>query len=368
MVGAIDIVPTLVSMIAPTFPKPEPVDGDTWLPLVNGSAEQWVSRQDILVEYNGPTIVPPLGAITSDPQAPLPEAMRRQRRAAREARQVRLAGKESLHSLRWDAEGEFTEGDTDDANPMPAPPGVIMCGGERGSTPCDAVNNTYACIRTINITTSGLSPHSLYCQFNDDEDYVEFYTNVNTDPWETTNVVNTSDPATVKAMANRLRNYQVCSGNNCRNPTGLYPPPAPAGSVQLHNNQGGCLAATGAGQLGVTYSSCVEPNVGWFLSNDSLGHPQIKSASDSTCVNLDNDVCAAGTYVHLYDCQGNDSRVHTADHWRFDAQTGTLQPVSCPGMCLVAESQGETEAAGSDWAAVTIAACGTAGTSGWTSH
>jgi hypothetical protein len=365
MVGAIDIMPTLVSMIAPSFPKPEPVDGDTWLPLVNGSAGQWVSRQDMLIEYNGPSIVPPLGPTTSDPQALLSPDMQAQRRAAREARQVLIAGKESLHALHWDAEGDFAGVDNDDANPMPAIPGVVMCGGERGTTPCDAVNNTYACVRTMNISAHGVSPHSLYCQFNDDEDYVEYYTDVDTNPWETTNVVNTSDPATVKAMANRLRNYQVCSGDNCRNPTGLYPPPAPAGSLQILNAQGGCLAATGAGQVGVTYQTCLEPNVGWFAANDSLGFPQIKSASEQTCLNLNDNVCTPGTLVHLHDCQGSDIPVHSADHWAVDAKAGTIVPLGCPGMCLVAQSQKQSEEAASDWAAVTIAACGSQGTTGW---
>lgn len=40
--------------------------------------------------------------------------------------------------------------------------GITLCGGEHGTCPCDAKNNTYKCLRTINETEN-----SIYCVFND---------------------------------------------------------------------------------------------------------------------------------------------------------------------------------------------------------
>jgi len=365
MVGAIDIVPTILSILAPNAAKPEPIDGDSWLPLVNGSASSWVSRQDLLIEYNGPTIVPPLGPVTSDPQAAMPAAMQAQRRSAREARQVILGGPQALKGGTWDAEGDFSPASAsgNDDGPMPAIPGVIMCGGERGTTPCDAVNNTYACVRSINVTRPGLEQHSLYCQFNDDEDFVEFYTDVDTNPWETVNVVNSSDPRTVKAMADRLRNYMLCSGDSCRDPHGLWPPPTPAGTSVLSDSRS-CLTAVGSGQVGAVAKPCFAPFASWNVSVDAKGFPQLESAAQpGQCVNLIDAVCAAGQGVHLYDCQGDDTRVHTADHWTFDSAKGQIQAAECAGMCLASPSSAGGD---NDWEPVTLQRCGTPGTSGWT--
>jgi len=46
-------------------------------------------------------------------------------------------------------------------------PGVTMCGGERGHTPCDAVNNTYACVRSMTpegeTRTHAVPGNYIYC-------------------------------------------------------------------------------------------------------------------------------------------------------------------------------------------------------------
>jgi len=173
----------------------------------------------------------------------------------------------------------------------------------------------------------------------------------------------------MEAIATRLRNFMVCKGTECRDPTGLWPPPMPAGAKKLvrSSSKGGvCLETVGAGQVSVVPAgSCYAPNDAWTVGTDSLGNGQIENAADSSCLNLENTVCTAGTPIHMHECQGNDTKVHKADHWVFDASKQQLQQTECPGMCL-GYAESAIGASGPEAGApVTLQACGTSSTAGW---
>ncbi|XP_077977097.1 N-acetylglucosamine-6-sulfatase-like isoform X3 [Glandiceps talaboti] len=74
----------------------------------------------------------------------------------------------------------------------------------------DAKNNTYSCSRTINSTTS-----MMYCEFNDDESFVELY-DLNKDPDQLTNIVHQVDPYIIEQQDQRLQMLSLCQGASCR--------------------------------------------------------------------------------------------------------------------------------------------------------
>uniref|UniRef100_A0A669D9F4 N-acetylglucosamine-6-sulfatase n=1 Tax=Oreochromis niloticus TaxID=8128 RepID=A0A669D9F4_ORENI len=81
----------------------------------------------------------------------------------------------------------------------------------------DSYNNTYACVRTI-----APSSNLQYCEFDDNEIFVEVY-NVTADPYQLTNIAKTIDKEVLEKMNHRLMMLQSCSGQSCRTP-GVYDP------------------------------------------------------------------------------------------------------------------------------------------------
>ncbi|XP_066506701.1 glucosamine (N-acetyl)-6-sulfatase (Sanfilippo disease IIID), b [Hoplias malabaricus] len=73
----------------------------------------------------------------------------------------------------------------------------------------DAVNNTYACVRTLK--DSNLQ----YCEFADNESFVEVY-NLTSDPHQLENIVKKVDPSLLQNMNQRLIKLQSCEGKSCR--------------------------------------------------------------------------------------------------------------------------------------------------------
>ena len=108
--------------------------------------------------------------------------------------------------------------------------GVTLCGGEHGNTPCDALNNTYSCLRTMNSTEN-----SIFCEFNDTDGMVEYY-DINADPHELDNLHHSADPSKKAALAARLQAFRQCAGSSCFNPTFPFSstdvdPVLPAGKI-----------------------------------------------------------------------------------------------------------------------------------------
>ena len=75
----------------------------------------------------------------------------------------------------------------------------------------DGFNNTFKCVRTL---TEG--EDSQYCEFEDNEHFVEYYDHA-TDPWQLTNLAGKvpQKPAP-PALKARLQAFRTCKGKQCR--------------------------------------------------------------------------------------------------------------------------------------------------------
>eukprot|EP00730_Choanoeca_flexa_P009141 TRINITY_DN12596_c1_g1_i3.p1 TRINITY_DN12596_c1_g1~~TRINITY_DN12596_c1_g1_i3.p1 ORF type:complete len:523 (+),score=118.70 TRINITY_DN12596_c1_g1_i3:48-1571(+) len=167
----VDLAATILDMGG--IAKPDMMDGRSWLPVAQGQDPKQLNwRQDFLIEYGGP--------------------------------KVDMSELEGV-------QGKNDCGDGYDCQ------GLTMCGGEHGTCPCDAVNNTYKCLRTLSATED-----SIYCEFDDSESFVEWY-DIAQDPWEMNNLHETGDPAKKAALHARLHQYMLCSGDDCFNPSAQSP-------------------------------------------------------------------------------------------------------------------------------------------------
>ncbi|KAM9467435.1 N-acetylglucosamine-6-sulfatase [Clarias gariepinus] len=160
LVANIDLGPTILDMAGYDVNKTQ-MDGMSFLPVMIGKENSTTWRTDFLVEYEGE------GHNVSDPTCP------------------------SLG------------------------PGVSECFPDCVCE--DAYNNTYACIRTVSQTTN-----LQYCEFDDNEVFVEVY-NLTADPFQLTNIAKSIDQEVLEKMNHRLMMLQSCSGQSCRTP-GVYDP------------------------------------------------------------------------------------------------------------------------------------------------
>ncbi|KAM8883844.1 N-acetylglucosamine-6-sulfatase [Synchiropus picturatus] len=157
LVANVDLGPTILDIAGVNISLTK-MDGMSFLPIMEGKMNSsW--RTDILVEYEGE------GHNTSDPDCPL------------------------------------------------LGPGVSECFPDCVCE--DSYNNTYACVRTIAPTVN-----LQYCEFDDDEVFVEVY-NMTADPYQLTNIAKSIDQEVLEKMNHRLMMLQSCSGQSCRTP-GVY--------------------------------------------------------------------------------------------------------------------------------------------------
>jgi len=73
----------------------------------------------------------------------------------------------------------------------------------------DGHNNTWACVRISSENTI----HK-YCEFEDDANFVELY-ELNSDPWELSNLATTADPGLVSGLKAELHRMVACNGASC---------------------------------------------------------------------------------------------------------------------------------------------------------
>uniref|UniRef100_A0AAQ4PTL7 N-acetylglucosamine-6-sulfatase n=1 Tax=Gasterosteus aculeatus aculeatus TaxID=481459 RepID=A0AAQ4PTL7_GASAC len=158
LVANVDLGPTILDIAGHDVNKTN-MDGMSFLPVMEGKVNSSSWRTDILVEYEGE------GSPVSDPACPL------------------------------------------------LGPGVSECFPDCVCE--DSYNNTYACVRTV-----ALSTDLQYCEFDDNEVFVEVY-NVTADPYQLTNIAKTIDQEVLEKMNHRLMMLQSCSGQTCRTP-GVY--------------------------------------------------------------------------------------------------------------------------------------------------
>ncbi|XP_031602255.1 N-acetylglucosamine-6-sulfatase [Oreochromis aureus] len=160
LVANVDLGPTILDIAGYNVNKTQ-MDGMSFLPIMEGKMNGTSWRTDILVEYEGE------GRNKSDPTCPL------------------------------------------------LGPGVSECFPDCVCE--DSYNNTYACVRTI-----APSSNLQYCEFDDNEIFVEVY-NVTADPYQLTNIAKTIDKEVLEKMNHRLMMLQSCSGQSCRT-LGVYDP------------------------------------------------------------------------------------------------------------------------------------------------
>ena len=101
----------------------------------------------------------------------------------------------------------------------------------------DSINNTYHCVRTLVISpdegegsmhnrnrtgndttiyeSEEVMENSIFCQFEDDEEFVEFY-DLTSNPDQLQNDFETLSPPQVQRYKQRLRELKACQGKSCR--------------------------------------------------------------------------------------------------------------------------------------------------------
>lgn len=372
----VDLAVTFLDMMGGD--RPEQMDGTSWLPVVQGTAAQRAEvakrwRHDLLIEYGGPSVPSSrslAGARAAGHAAAQHEALVFRRGLAGGAPAassgdcgMAVAG----HDVHTDCSG------------------IGMCGGEHGRCPCDASNNTYKCVRTLNDTEN-----SIYCEFDDSEDFVEYY-DINADPYELHNIASAPEAATaavrskMAALRARLRSFMRCWGADCFDPPPNPPlPPAPpppppspvpAGS-RVYRRGDRCLACqrgscSSSNSVPLVMQGCASPGFvdiqAWRPVEE--GHsgdtvPNMQSAvAGGMCINLNDGSRACGeterSFFHMYGCDTAKKHEHTGDHLFWNDTLGALQmsPGVCPGtepMCVVANDT-----------AVRLGACTEDGATGW---
>jgi N-acetylglucosamine-6-sulfatase len=74
----------------------------------------------------------------------------------------------------------------------------------------DARNNTYHCLRTLSS-----AENTIYCEFDDDEHFVEYY-NMNVDEWQLSN--KKLNQCQKRRYSQSLARLKSCQGESCRHP------------------------------------------------------------------------------------------------------------------------------------------------------
>lgn len=188
LVGHIDIAPTILDMMG--IKTPANMDGRSWLPLLSSPSTEW--RDTLLVEYS------------SDGHAPMGHALSEE--------------EWELVHFPHTAINTAAVPCSADASDSMSIVGACSCtrklpdGTIADTSPCDIVNNTYACVRTMQD-----SVNSLYCQFDDDDNFVEYY-DLALDPWSVTNLASSTSAAELKRLSAMLDSYRRCEGEGCFNP------------------------------------------------------------------------------------------------------------------------------------------------------
>lgn len=75
--------------------------------------------------------------------------------------------------------------------------------------------NSYDVVRRWFVGT-GIATNTIYCEFVDDESFVEYY-DLSVDPWNLDNLVSSTPKEQLQAMSAELAKLKACTGVNCRN-------------------------------------------------------------------------------------------------------------------------------------------------------
>ena len=98
-----------------------------------------------------------------------------------------------------------------------------LSGHPHDTSPCDSKNNTFKCLRTLDVGgDGGALSNSAYCEYDDPEAFVELY-DLDADPYNLRNIAGETPAATLAKLKARLHAFMLCSGSDC-----FDPPPAAA--------------------------------------------------------------------------------------------------------------------------------------------
>ena len=184
----VDLSPTLLDMMGMPA-TPTQMDGRSWLPLAQARVREDVSpRSRFLVEYSGggqPEWAPAWDEHDHNDES--------------SCVRVNSADENGLGGCK--ASCTFATGD---------------------KSPCDGKNNTYACVRTLEVAapdgaleSSARPENTIYCEFLDDEGFVEFY-DLSIDPWNLHNLAPTMSKAELLQRSKELQALKRCTGVSCR--------------------------------------------------------------------------------------------------------------------------------------------------------
>ncbi len=87
---------------------------------------------------------------------------------------------------------------------------MALCEAKYGCKCQDAFNNTYSCLRSL---SSGGEENTLYCEFDDDVQFVEMYDLAN-DPYQLSNLGQRMDEETRRRYSAKLAVLKACRGRD----------------------------------------------------------------------------------------------------------------------------------------------------------
>lgn len=221
----IDLAPTILSMAG--ISTPPQMDGRSWLPLVLDTAKQVEWRTAFMVEYSGGGIPETEEdhmtdneeavwedkhwhySFTSDEVTPRKPALC----GANASDELSIWGKCSCT-----VDGAWRVGQPE----------------VHDTSPCDSANNSYACVRTLDvgkanhrrgsanpITQSDVggnySANWIYCEFSDSENFKEYY-DLNSDPYNLHNLYYKLDASHQGQLRELLALHRACKGAECFKP------------------------------------------------------------------------------------------------------------------------------------------------------
>mmetsp|Transcript_34422 Transcript_34422/g.75350 ORF Transcript_34422/g.75350 Transcript_34422/m.75350 type:complete len:564 (-) Transcript_34422:1057-2748(-) len=97
-----------------------------------------------------------------------------------------------------------------------APCGMAECPpNPHGGWMPDAWNNTYHCVRTVTSESTDGHVDSIFCLFEDNENFVEYY-DLTVDPRQLSNKYNELSPEEIDMYKDRLAQLRSCHGSSCR--------------------------------------------------------------------------------------------------------------------------------------------------------
>lgn len=190
-----DIGPTILEMIG-LQETPRIMDGTSWLLQVTEAAKPGKWRTDFLVEYNGPKASVNAMTISSD-LANDNSSVSNEEGDGYLQRPSQCSANKAEETVDCKCSCRYKK-----------PNGKIY-----DRSPCDSLENTYKCLRTINATED-----SNYCEF--DDGFVEYY-DTKSDPWGLTNlaVKHRTPKWKLQALSQRLHAHRICKGRGCFNPS-----------------------------------------------------------------------------------------------------------------------------------------------------